>query len=288
MDENNKMDDIARLKEAILKEYPRLHKNDSFKFRCHSGVPCFNECCGDVNIFLTPYDIMRLKNNLGITSQEFLAKYTISPFDKNLKYPVLLLKMNDDVRKSCPFVGDKGCGVYPDRPWACRMYPLGLATSRESSQTIDSEFFFLLQEATCKGFCEEHEQTIEQWLADQGIEEYNMAGEDFKDITLHPRLQNVKGGLSLQQVEMFHTACYNLDKFRRFIFESSFLDKFEVAPDTLEKLKNDDEALLKFGYKWVRFSLFGEQTLKVKDDVFRAKRLELEKKLAAKEKRETN
>ncbi len=145
-----------------------------------------------------------------------------------------------------------------------------------------------MQEASCKGFCEDHEQSIEQWLTNQGIEEYNAAGEDFKDITLHPRLQEVKGGLSPQQVGMFHTACYNLDKFRSFVFDSSFLDKFDVDADTIEKIKTDDEALLKFGYKWIRFSIFGEQTLKVKDDVFRIKKEELEQKLKERQKRESN
>ena len=93
------MREIEKLKEHILKEHPRLSKESRFKFSCHKNVPCFNECCGDVNIFLTPYDVIRLKRSLGITSTEFLSKYTILPFDKNLKYPVILLKMGDDEKK---------------------------------------------------------------------------------------------------------------------------------------------------------------------------------------------
>ena len=60
------MRDIEKFKEEILKEYPRLSEDSSFTFACHPGVPCFNDCCGDVNIFLTPYDILRLKQALNM------------------------------------------------------------------------------------------------------------------------------------------------------------------------------------------------------------------------------
>ena len=93
------MKEIERLKKTILEEYPRLSEKSKFCFKCHPGVPCFNDCCGDVNIFLTPYDILRLRKNLGITTEEFLKKYTISPFDKNLKYPVVMLKMEENEKR---------------------------------------------------------------------------------------------------------------------------------------------------------------------------------------------
>jgi len=56
--------------------------DDTFCFRCHPGVECYNACCKDVTIFLNPLDIGRLRKALGITSTEFLARYTdivISP-----------------------------------------------------------------------------------------------------------------------------------------------------------------------------------------------------------------
>ncbi len=271
------MREIEKLKEAILKEYPRLDENSTFKFRCHKGVPCFNECCGDVNIFLTPYDIVRLKNRLGIKSEEFLKKYTITPFDKNLKYPVLLLKMEDDDKKSCPFVTADGCSVYTDRPWACRMYPLGQASPGEGAEGINKPFYFLLREAVCKGFEEDNLMTVGEWLRDQGIIEYNEMGEFFKDLTLHRFFQ--KGGVLIpEKMEMFFMVCYNIDRFRDFLFGSSFFAKFEVAPNEQKKLKEDDVELLKFGYAWLRFALFGEKTLKVKEQVLNVKKKELEKK----------
>ncbi len=272
------MSEIERLKEEILKDYPRLSKDDSFTFACHSGVACFNDCCGDVNIFLTPFDIIRLKNNLGISSQEFLDTYTILPFDENLKYPVVLLKMEEDEKKRCPFVSDEGCRVYEDRPWSCRMYPLGLASPKEGSEALDREFYFLLRESVCRGHDEEHRWKVSEWLEDQGITDYDEPGDEFKELTLNEFFTEGKN-LTPEKIEMFFLACYNLDKFREFLFGSSFFEKFDVDGKTKESMKADDVALLRFGYRWLRFALFGEDTMVIRNDVRAAKEKELADRL---------
>jgi hypothetical protein len=272
------MKEIEKFKETILKEYPRLNEDSTFKFRCHPGVSCFNDCCSDVNIFLTPYDILRLRTKLGITSQEFLDKYTIIPFDKNLPYPAVLLKMQDTDKKQCHFVGDKGCSVYEDRPWACRMYPLGMASPKEAGATpAMTDFYFLLEEEVCKGFQEEQEQNVAGWIKDQGIADYNEIGELWKELTLHPYFQSEEGMVP-SKIEMFFMVCYNLDKFRAFVFDSSFLSKFEFDQTAVDKMKDDDIELLKFGYQWLRFALFNEPTMKVNTDILETKRAELEAK----------
>lgn len=271
------MREIDRLKEEILKDYPRMSKDDEFKFACHPGVSCFNNCCADVNIFLTPYDVIRLKNHLGISSQEFLDRHTIMPFDKNLSYPVLLLQMTEDEQKRCPFVAAAGCTVYEDRPWACRMYPLGLASPKEGNPDVPEEFHFLLKEAVCKGFQEDRTQTVIEWQDQQGINDYNTMGDEFKEITLHQFFQNPEH-LTPQKLEMFFMVCYNIDKFRSFVFGTSFLDKFEVSGELQQELKTDDVALLRFGYQWLRFALFGEKTITVKSDVLADKEKELKMK----------
>jgi len=274
------MREIERLKEEILKDYPKMTKDSPFSFACHPGVPCFNACCADVNIFLTPYDILRLKKNLGMTSEEFLSKHTVSPFDKNSRYPVILLAMNEDEKKSCPFVDESGCTVYEDRPWACRMYPLGMGSQKDAGDGTESDFYFLLKEDVCKGHNEKNQQTVAEWLENQGITEYDKMGYYFKELTLHEFFSKPEN-LTAKKIEMFFTACYNLDKFRKFVFESTFFDKFEVDDGTKERIKNDDGELLKFSYFWLRFALFGEKTIKVKEEVLEAKQKELDKKKQA-------
>jgi len=260
------MDEIQNLKETILKEYPRLTKESKFKFSCHKNVSCFNKCCSDVNIFLTPYDIIRLKNKLKISSQEFLDKYTFLPIDEKQNHPVVMLKMGDDENKSCPFVTDEGCSVYEDRPWSCRMFPLGVASPVDSAQNGDTEFYFLLHESVCKGFEEDEGWTVDEWIKDQKVEDYTQMGELFKEISLHDFFRKGKR-LEPAKQEMFYTVCYNIDKFREFVFESTFLKRFDIDEDTVKKIKEDDKELLIFGYKWLRYCLFGEKTMQVKKEL---------------------
>ncbi len=54
----------------------RLGPDNRFKFKCHKNVQCFTKCCRGINIVLTPYDIIKLKNRLQLPSEQFLAIYT--------------------------------------------------------------------------------------------------------------------------------------------------------------------------------------------------------------------
>ncbi len=295
MSDKNKT--VERLKKAILNDYPRMSRGDKFRFACHGALDCFNSCCSDVNIFLTPYDVLRMKNRLGITSQDFLDRYTILPVEKNLKYPVLVLKLTDDEEKICHFVDkEKGCTIYEDRPWACRMYPVGLASPKEGEKSASpkdectakckslpgsdgkkEEFFFLMKEEGCLGFKEDREWTVEEWMKNQGVPAYDEMGRLFKELTLHDSFSSEKQ-LSPEAMEMFYIACYNLDRFRDLLFNSSFLERFKIEDELREKLGNDDEELLLFAFRWLRFSLFGEKTLEVIDREPRGKKAREAKK----------
>jgi Fe-S-cluster containining protein len=257
--------DIDRFKEKILKDYERMGLDDRFKFGCHPGVPCFNECCSDVNIFLTPYDVLRMKNALGMDSAEFLDQYTQMPIEKHMRYPVVMFKLDDEQEgKPCQLVGENGCTIYADRPWPCRMYPLGLASPKEGEEG-EEEFYFLMKEDVCHGFAEPREWTVREWLADQGIEPYDEFGRLFKELTLHDHFDQGKG-LAPEKMNMFHMACYDLDTFRRFIFDSTFLKRFAVEKEILAKIKDDDEELLRFSFRWLKFALFGEQTIMIRPE----------------------
>lgn len=268
------MSEIARLRETILKDYKRYTADDRFTFSCHRQIRCFNKCCADVNIFLTPYDVLRLKKNLGLTSEEFLERYTIVPIDRNQKYPVVMLEMVDSDEKRCPFVSDtEGCTVYDDRPWACRMYPVGLASPKDGDVS-ENEFYFLMEESHCEGFGEDKEWTIREWIENQGIQPYNEMGDRFKEVAMHEFFQQDKE-LDPKKLELFFLVCYNLDAFRRFVFESRFLEMFEVEKDVQERIREDDAELLTFGLEWLKFSLFGQQTMTIKPSVLEAKKKEL-------------
>ena len=271
-------DPQEQLQERILTEYPRLGPEDTFRFACHPGVSCFNKCCADVNIFLSPYDVLRMKRRLGMKSGDFLDKYALMPVHKDMRTPVVVLRMSDNQAKSCPFLTEGGCGIYSDRPWPCRMYPLGLAAQKDTPDGWRGErFYFLLQEEGCKGWNEAKEWTVRQWLEDQGIEEYDLWGEQFKELTLHAFFEQ-GGVLSPEKMHMLFTACYDLDSFREIVFDSTMLQRFEVDEDFIEEMSYDDEGLLRFAYLWLRFSLFGEPTVRVKPEVLEAFKGNLDKK----------
>lgn len=249
-----------RLEQRILEEAPRLGPDDTFQFKCHPGVRCFGSCCGDINIVLTPYDVLRLRARLGMTSSAFLAQHTVIPFNKEQKLPVPLLRMGDDEKKSCPFLSDGACTVYEDRPWACRMYPIGLASPPEGS--AERPFYFLLQEEGCEGGREDHRQTIRDWIGEQGIAKYDEMGGLFQPLLFDERLADGRE-LDPKQMEMYWMATYDLDTFRRFLFESTFFQRFQVPEDEVEKLRQDDEALMRFAFRWLAFALSGKRTMTI-------------------------
>jgi hypothetical protein len=64
---------------------------------------------------------------------------------------------------------------------------------------------------------------------------------------------------------MFFLASYNIDKFRQFVFQSSFMTRYVIDDDTVQKIKNNELELLAFGLRWLRWLLFKEGDFKVKD-----------------------
>ena len=271
--------------ETILKEYPRLAPESKFKFSCHKCLSCFTKCCANVNIFLTPYDVLRMRKALNLSSEEFLDKYTVSPFLEEQKVPLVLLKMQSDARKTCPLVTPDGCAIYEDRPWSCRMFPLGMASSKVADRPDGLEFCFVVEEDfSCLGLKEDKEWTVSDWWKDQGIDLYDKKCEPYKEITLHKFLREGKS-LGPTKSMMFYLTCYNLDRFRELLLQSSFFNRFSIADEVIEKIKTDDEALLNFGYDWLKFSLFGENTLRIKAEVLEEKKKTLFK---TKNKRKAN
>jgi len=244
--------------QALMQSIP----DRKFRFACHKDLPCFTKCCANLNLVLTPYDVLCLKNRLNLSSEAFLETYTTSYIDQAYGVPVVRLKMNSDETRRCPFVNRKGCAVYEDRPGACRLYPLGRAASKISEECSAGEYYFVVKESHCLGFDEKQEWTVQEWIINQGMDEYNAINDFFMNITAGRRAKTIKA-LSDQQLQMFYMACYSLDEFRRFVFETTFLDKFDIAQDARKRIKTDETELMAFACQWLKFSLFGEKTISI-------------------------
>ncbi len=236
---------------------------NTFKFRCYKGIECFTKCCADLKLVLTPYDILRMKNRLGIPSDNFLDKYTDQETDSQSRFPMVRLKMNQDEKRSCPFVSPDGCTIYEDRPGACRIYPLGRAATKPDVRTNALEKFFLVIEDHCLGFQEDREWTIEEWMKNEGVYEYNAMNDQWLGIiTSQKDLGPEKD--HHRKIQMFFMASYNLDRFREFVFKSKFFELFNVEPGIKERLAFDDVELMKYAFDWLKFSLFGDKTIQLK------------------------
>jgi len=249
-----------------------------FKFACQRGMKCYTHCCSDLNIILTPYDILRMKNKLGLSCDQFLAIYTKPEMLTRTKLPVVTMKMLDDEKKSCPFVTPEGCAIYEDRPLSCRYYPLGTAAFREQEiEPTGEDFYFMVKEAHCLGFESDKEWTVEEWRKDQEVEPYDEINKGWMEFMLRKKSFGFQMELSEEGRAMFFMVSSNMDSLRRFIFESTFLDRYDVEKKVLEQIKADEVALLKFGFDWLQSSLFGADKVKLKGEVVKEYKEKAEK-----------
>jgi Fe-S-cluster containining protein len=208
-------------------------------------------------MLLTPYDVLRLKERLGVSSSQFLDDYTDVRVDTAHGLPEFYLRMGADLEKRCPFVAKNGCTVYEDRPGACRVYPLGRAATKRPLLGTVQEFYFTVREAHCRGFEAERAWTVEEWLEDQGTEEYNAFNDMLMELYLLKR-SKTQVSLTPQHIKMFVMAAYNTERFRDFVMKSAFLTKMAIPADLAAKISSDNTELLRFALIWLKFALFGE------------------------------
>ena len=162
----------------FLDELPDLDPDESFNFCCGPSVACFNACCRDLDLVLGPYDVLRLRQALELSSRQFLEKFTAPVALPPGGFPALQLLMGEEPEKRCPFVTAKGCSVYEHRPSPCRAYPVGRGAELNPAGQIEQRFV-LLREAHCLGFASEHSWTVRQWLDDQGLGPYNSSNDRY-------------------------------------------------------------------------------------------------------------
>ena len=234
-----------------------------FSFACHPGLSCFTTCCRNVDMFLYPYDIIRLKRHLGISSTEFLGRYANIVSGQNPYFPALMMKMREDSERGCPFLGNEGCTVYENRPSACRMYPLERGVDRSPNRGRPEEFYFLTGHPYCKGHGERKEWQVKEWLRDQGLLYFNLMDDLWAEMDSLFRSNPFEGeGVAGPKAQLAFMICYNLDGFREYVEKHELLDQFRLEGSRKRDILQQDEELLKFGYDWLKFILTGAPTLR--------------------------
>ncbi len=243
--------------ENMPENFQQITVNQHFNFACGPGVPCFTDCCRELDLSLTPYDVLRLKRHLNLTSDKFLDRYVIIEWEEGQLFPICYLTMVDDGKASCTFVRDTGCSVYADRPGACRAYPVGRGVSQcVGGDTVES--LVLIREPHCKGFEETNNQTAQEYLMSQGIESYNQYNDALLPLLQHQRIQSKEFRPSRQQLDQYVLALYDLDQFRKEMTAGHIAMQCPLTPQQLRGLTGDDEELLLLGIRWLLQEFFGE------------------------------
>ena len=254
----------------------RLQPQDMFCFSCHRGVSCWNKCCYGTDVTLTPHCILRLSRRFELKPAAFLERYTVPGIWEKAGLPVAKLKMGGEGGEGpCIFLHEQdGCTVYEDRPATCRYYPLGLAAIKLKDSQEKANFHFLVKEPHCKGHDEDKLQTVEQFRREQEVQAYDEVNEGWMDILMKMASWKTLGGpqgrdVSAQTKQMFYMVSTDVEAFRRFVFETKFLQVYEIDPEAIEVLKFDDVVLLKLGFDWLKNVLFNEPTVSLRESVLK-------------------
>ena len=236
--------------------------DDPFRFRCHGGVSCFTRCCRQLELYLYPYDVLRLKIALGLSSQEFMHAHTRLSRGGHPYFPAVMLNMADNDERTCPFLGESGCRVYRDRPSACRTYPLERAVEKMTEAGRLRSYYFMTHHHYCLGHDEEGEYTLRQWERDQQLHAFNTMNDLWAEVDAFFATNPWQGeGAAGPRQQLAFMVCYNIDEFRVYADRHNLLRKFRLEKSRRRRIERDDEELLKFGFSWLLFVLGDRPTL---------------------------
>ena len=202
---------------------------EPFQFHCHSEVECFTNCCRKLELYLYPYDVVRLKNSLGMHSAEFMHKYTRAVQGSHPYFPAVMLNMRDDTEMTCPFLDTEGCTVYKERPSACRTYPLERGVEKcEGDQGLVAHYF-MTHHHYCKGHKEERTYTVSQWERDQFLIDCNLMNDLWAVVDAFFATNPWKGeGTAGPRQQLAFMECYNVDEFRSYASRHELLKSFRI------------------------------------------------------------
>ena len=244
----------------------------AIRFRCHRGIGCWNACCSNIDISLTPYDILRLKQRLGLSSSEFLERYTVPCEMENDGIAGVKLKPVEG-GTARRFMESEGCSVYADRPTACRYYPVALLSLRKQDESTNRDSYAPMKEPHCLGHAEPRELTIDAYRAEQGLREYDELARGWRQLILKKKSSGPTiGKPSKRSLQLFFMACYDVDRFRAFVASEGFAELFDIPADEMRKVLTDDTELMLFGFRFLRQTLFGEVTIPIRADTAERRR----------------
>ncbi len=248
-----------------------LEGTHTIQFRCHRDVGCWNACCSNIDISLTPVDIVRLKQRMDITSTEFLDRFTV-PYEME-KDGIAGVKLRPaEGGTACQFMRDEGCSVYEDRPTACRYYPVALLSMRHQQESVDRDAYALVKEDHCLGHQEPRRITIDDYRVEQGLVEYDELARGWRQLILKKKSSGPTiGKPSKRSLQLFFLACYDIDRFREFVASEGFANLFDIPAEEMHEILVDDFSLMRFAFRFLHQILFGEMTIALHENAVQAR-----------------
>ncbi|MDE1947958.1 MAG: YkgJ family cysteine cluster protein [Burkholderiales bacterium] len=257
---------------VLPRSFDETHK---IRFECRRGIACWNACCSNIDISLTPYDVLRLARRQDLSTTEFLWKYTV-PYEME-KDGIAGVKLKPvDGGTACRFMESAGCSVYADRPTACRYYPVALLSLRRQDENVDRQSYALVEESHCLGHREPREITVADYRAEQGLPEYDELARGWRQLILKKKSSGpAVGKPSQRSLELFFMACYDLDRFRSFVASEGFGRIHDLPDDEIRAILEDDVAAMQFAFRFLRQVLFGEMSIALHAENTEARRVRL-------------
>jgi Fe-S-cluster containining protein len=242
------------------------------RFQCRKGIACWNACCSNIDISLTPYDILRLKQRFGIGSGEFLQKYTVPyEIERDGIAGVKLRPVENGT--ACQFMTEEGCSVYEDRPTACRYYPVALLSLRRQDESTDRNSYAMVKEEHCLGHNEPRPITVDDYRKEQGLVEYDELARGWRQLILKKKSSGPSiGKPSVRSRQLFFMACYDIDRFRQFVASDGFNDLYDLPAETMQKILSDDTELMLFGFRFLMQVLFGDESIPMRKEAAQQRR----------------
>jgi hypothetical protein len=130
-----------------------MTRDTAFSYACHA---C-KRCCRNKAIRVNPYEILRLARRLEMSTTQFI--------ERNTEAGGTVLRSRDD--GNCVFLGEEGCTVHPDRPLACRIYPLARWVSADGEES----FGHLVPHPQTEGVYGKS-GTVQDYLSQQGAKPF--------------------------------------------------------------------------------------------------------------------
>lgn len=134
-----------------------LSDHDRLEVSCDSDGCGANCCTNSAPIVLNPYEIALLCRESGMRYEDLLD---IVETGRAKGFPLVMLPRYP----ACHFWTGRGCSIYPARPLACRLYPLGRVFEKGKSHLV------LPAVNTCGRMASSPQRTVADYLAAQDVD----------------------------------------------------------------------------------------------------------------------